>query len=195
MKIEIVEQDLSEIPPWVVDYRVADMKSVPADVINYAMNLHKLLDAVVRVESPIHYSLLLQRIRDHSGVERIGSRIREYVDMVIGHSKYEFDGEFIRLQAKQEIQVRRGTESIVRTVDQIPPEELRRAVELLVSDAVGISHADLVTRVANIFGWRRTGTDIRAKVENEIAELLNQGLLNESGAGLRPGSASNESSS
>lgn len=192
--VEFVEQMLDEIPAWVDDYRVADTRGVPSDVMNYSPRLHELLDAVIKVESPIHFSVLLQRIRDHDGLERIGARMRQQVEWVIGNSKYDFDGEFIRLVGDQPVRVRRGTDSFVRTIEQVPEEELRHAVELLVADAIGISHAELVTRIANVFGWRRTGSDIRTRVESTIQNLLDEGALKESGAGLRPGATAETSS-
>lgn len=190
----LVEQPFDENPTWVSDYRIAKVEWIsPRYDLSESYSAGRLVPFVTdvaKVEAPIHIDLLTQRLRDNSIYDRIGSRIRETLGRAIKQSGMDFDGEFVRMPGGKAPLVRRGTDAVMRTVEQVPIEELRLSVELLVADAIGISRVELVRRIAGVFGWRRTGSDIRARVDEVIDALVEAGRVDETPAGLRPGQSS-----
>jgi hypothetical protein len=56
-----------------------------------------------------------------------------------------------------------------RGIDDIPPEELDLAITRLRGAIAGIGDDNLVTHVARVFGFDRTGGRIRAVLEGRIA--------------------------
>jgi very-short-patch-repair endonuclease len=79
-----------------------------------------------------------------------------------------------------------GDKRTERDVKQIPDVELARAVALLVSEAHIVTETEAHQRAARIFGWRRTGPAITAALTRAIEQPLDQGLIQRSGAELRP---------
>ncbi|MGI6877182.1 DUF3320 domain-containing protein [Microbacterium sp. gxy059] len=186
--VETTTRTLSHDPDWVVDYEVAEegvgIRGLDLSDPLSASDLAYPVDVITRVEAPMHIDVLLERVREHSDYGRMGRRIRQTVVAAVEKLDVDFDGEFIRRpEARQD--VRRGGPDIRRTIAQIPPEELRRAVTNLVADAISITRVDLVAGIVDIFGWRRTGSDIRSRIEAEIAWLLHQGVLREGPSGLQ----------
>jgi hypothetical protein len=59
-----------------------------------------------------------------------------------------------------------------RTVEQVPPSEIRKAMINLVQDAHAIDEGELFVRVARIFGWGRNGAVITRNLAAQL-ELLN----------------------
>ncbi|WP_169079167.1 DUF3320 domain-containing protein [Microcella alkalica] len=192
VEYEFEEHRLDIDPDWVVDYKTARVERIPrgkelGDIRN-ARWLGAFVEAVARVEAPVHIDLIAQRIRENSQYDRIGARIRQTLLRAAELADVDFDGEWVRSSREQPVLVRRPVEGCIRTVAQVPDEEMRRAVVLFVADAVGVGRAEVVTAVAGVFGWRRTGPDIRARLESLIAEMTDEGLLVEGGGGLVLGS-------
>ena len=51
------------------------------------------------------------------------------------------------------------------------------ALTNLVRDAGGITHDELTTRVARLYGWTRRGPDINSRLHTLIARLVANGTL------------------
>lgn len=187
--VESVPANLDAPPDWVEDYEVASEPRISRGIdLGDAMNAYQLVNFVrnvARTEAPLHIDVLSQRVRDHSIYDRIGARIRTTLVIAVAQAGLEFDGAFIRHKPSMKVRVRRNTPDFARPIEHVPNEELERAIELLVADAVGVHRTELVARTALTLGWRRSGSDIRYRVESSVDALLEQGRLIESSDGLR----------
>ena len=62
-----------------------------------------------------------------------------------------------------------------RVVREVPPEELDRAVVLLLTDAGTSAYERIRQAWARLFGWRRVGVDIEVAFEETVDRLLDAG--------------------
>nr|WP_244644852.1 DUF3320 domain-containing protein [Frigoribacterium sp. CFBP 8766] len=192
--VETVPADLDAPPDWLEQYDVASEPRISRNIdLGDALNAYQLVNFVrnvARTEAPLHIDVLSQRVREHSTYDRIGSRIRTTLVLAVAQAGLEFDGAFIRHKPPLQVRVRRNTQEFSRPIEHVPNEELESAIELLVTDAVGVHRTEIVARTALTFGWRRSGSDIRYRVESSVDALLEQGRLIESSDGLRIGNQS-----
>ena len=73
----------------------------------------------------------------------------------------------------------------------IAPAEYQLAIRTIIGDAVGISSEDLVVETARIFGFDRTGPDLKEAIHRQVERLVKEGRLDLDQSGLRyPGNAS-----
>ena len=189
MELAIEADEIDEIPPWVVEYREASPDRIPSwlDLGDYGSHRHLagFVRAVVAAEAPVHLDLVAQRLRDSSGIGRLGARIQENLKTAIAMVDASFDGQFLRANVARPIEVRSPSATTERSVEQVPPEELSQAVLGVVKDARGISPEDTAGHVAAIFGWRRRGSTITGQLNTLIDELCDNQELLRTPAGLR----------
>lgn len=151
-----------------------------------------MVDAIERIvisEAPVHISTLHERLRNAWDIGRVGPRIRENIDQAIRRSKMIRDGDFVmtpELHADlQPVTVRTPTQNCQRDIQQIHDKELAEALRGLTRDAGGISQDDLTAAVAKIYGWNRRGSDISARLNSLIEDLLQKGQLTGTKRNLR----------
>ena len=78
------------------------------------------------------------------------------------------------------LQVRRpdpNDEATIRKIELIPREELELAIQYLVRDAISIPDDQVLTQVARVFGFDRTGANIRERMERILGQMLQGGIL------------------
>jgi hypothetical protein len=65
----------------------------------------------------------------------------------------------------------------------ISPAEYQIALSTIVADAVTISGNDLVVETARMFGFDRTGPDLKEVIDRQVERLVKEGriVLDESG--------------
>jgi hypothetical protein len=68
-------------------------------------------------------------------------------------------------------------ENTSRKVEFIPQEELELAIRNLVRDAISISDDQVLIQVARVFGFDRTGANIRERVEGILDQLIHREIL------------------
>ncbi len=71
-----------------------------------------------------------------------------------------------------------GDPETERAVEHIAPEEIQAAMRLIISHAVGIGVESLITEVARLFGFARTGDRIYQRLLEEYENLKNSGQIN-----------------
>jgi very-short-patch-repair endonuclease len=184
----VANVDLDAPPKWTVPYRVAHAGRVASGFEPHTPEARPQLRAyfqeVLAVEAPVHDSVLFDRMRSAWGIGRVGSRIRANAESVLARTRV--DGQpvvkdrfgFYRVLGRTADAVRVPTEaSGVRTVEQIPPEEVELAIVNVVADAVVANDENLSTEVSRLFGWRRQGADIQWALESAISRLLAVGII------------------
>ncbi|QVT81491.1 hypothetical protein ENKNEFLB_03901 [Nocardioides aquaticus] len=92
-------------------------------------------------------------------------------------------GGFFRLGPAERVRVPADDDEI-RTVAQMPPDEMDLAVVNLTRDAVTVEDEALVGAVCRLFGWRRAGGDIQAAVQTSVDRCLRAGTLVRQSSGV-----------
>lgn len=177
-----------EPPEWAVPYEITRFPSFPRTDLSDEHNARYLvpfIDAVVETEGPIHTDVLALRLRDHSGIGRVGRLIRGTLNRAIQLSQIAVrDGDFVLGSDGSIDHVRSATVEATRTVAQVHSSEIELAVQYVVRDATSASRREVIEAVARAFGWSRTGSEVSLAIDRAIDTLVERGGVTESGAGL-----------
>lgn len=159
--------------------------SVRRQVDPHETSIGEMMKHVVRVvsiEGPVHENEIVARIRSAWGLARAGVRIRDAVQAAIkaaNGSGYITDGPFYVVPG-QTVIVRDRSEvdsNTLRKPENLPPEEVRAAIDQVVEENYGAEQDQLVQAVARLFGFASTSAQLREVVENALADLLGSGRL------------------
>jgi very-short-patch-repair endonuclease len=168
---------------WVVDYKTfspkvsAAEKAMPLGDPGSQPTLRRAIPEIVRVEQPVHISVLQERLLEAWDAGRAGSRIQENIEVVLRRLVREKEIQrdkagFTRLAGCEPIDtIRRpvaGDSRTHRTAQQVPLEEYVLAVKKCQELAPGITHDDLSSQVATLFGWGRRGREIAEAIDAAI---------------------------
>lgn len=140
---------------------------------------------VVEVESPIHIQEVARRIAKSAGYGRVGKRIRGRVALAVDRGVFEKKllrkGSFLWRPSHERILVRRRDKvpPELRKPDVIAREEIGAALLYAVQVSYGIGAEDAVVEASRLFGFRRTGTDIRKRFQSTLGSLISRGILEE----------------
>jgi hypothetical protein len=152
--------------------------------------LADLLAQVVRVESPVHWTEAARRVLSGAGVQRFGTRIQQAIEEAVklGISRGLFlkRGEFLWGTAMQQppVRDRSALPAASRKLEFVPPEELRRAILLVVQESYGIVPGEVPNAVCRLFGFSRVTDDMSAAVEPHRDALVREGYLALQGVNL-----------
>jgi Protein of unknown function (DUF3320)/REase_MTES_1575 len=149
----------------------------------------KLALAVIEFEGPIHTEEIARRIREAFGLQKTGKRILTHVKSALNHlsstKSVIREKEFwsITGQNLMGVRNRRTAAPSLRRATMIAPEEYRLALTTIIGEAVAISRDDLVVETARLFGFDRTGPDLKEAIDRQVERLVKEGqlLLDESG--------------
>ena len=152
--------------------------------------LADLLAQVVRVESPVHWTEAARRVLSGAGVQRFGTRIQQAIEEAVklGISRGLFlkRGEFLWGTAMQQppVRDRSALPAASRKLEFVPPEEIRRAILLVVQESYGIVPGEVPNAVCRLFGFSRVTDDMSAAVEPHRDALVREGHLALQGVNL-----------
>ena len=139
---------------------------------------------VVAAEGPIHVELAARRWGQTVGYRRVSKRIYDgFIQTVVGDAKkrglIELRGKFIWLPKTEGVRVRdrSSLDQQDRKVDFIPPEEIAEALRSSVAAGIGLTDEEAVVEAARLFGFGRTGADIRSAMQAMLHEMLSGGAL------------------
>ena len=96
-----------------------------------------------------------------------------------------FRNDFIYLvsnEAAIRIRTRLGTGI---PAERIPPEEYEAAILLILQTGQGYSRDELIKRVRSLFGYNRTGNQIKQHVGAAIDSLLHEDRIGEGSTGIK----------
>lgn len=189
VEINFEENSATDFEQWTVQYVISKPAKIPSSLdladLDSAYKLVKFVESVVSQEQPIHKELLIRRLRNSSGVGKVGGRILDTLDYALKLAKFHLEGEFIWAGKSRDVKVRRPSSEETREIKFIPPEELQAAIIGVVENATGITRKDLAAVIKEIFGWKRSGPVIEGQVLLELEQLIELKKLTESSGGLR----------
>ncbi|HXB68372.1 MAG TPA: DUF3320 domain-containing protein [Candidatus Acidoferrales bacterium] len=146
-------------------------------------HLAELLAEVVNVESPVHGTEAARRVLSGAGIQRFGSRIQqafeEAVRLGVARSLFVERNDFLWSPAMQQPPVRNRSElsAAFRKFEFVAPEEIRRAILIVVRESRGIAPAEVPVAVCRLFGFARVTDEMTAAVELHRDALLQEARL------------------
>ena len=185
--------DVADDPPNAVPYKECTL-TIPyrRDLLELSIiDISRLALVVVESEGPIHTEEVARRIREAFGLQRTGNRILAHVRSGLEHlsrsQSVVRDGEFWSAlgQEIQFVRNRRNAALPLRRATMIAPAEYQLALSTIISEAVTISREDLVVESARLFGFDRTGLDLKEAIDRQAAKLVKAGRLHRDGDVLR----------
>ena len=153
--------------------------------------LARLSRAVVEAEGPIHTEEVARRIREAFGLQKTGRRIlthiRNSLTFLSRDGALTRDGEFWSVTGRTVsfIRSRRMAALPLRKAVMIAPAEYRLAITTAVKEAVALSRDDLVIQVARLFGFDRTGADLKQQIEQQVEVLITEKAIIDDGQKVR----------
>lgn len=113
-------------------------------------------------------------------ISRLGKNIRQSLnrtarkcnrqDAVYLHDGFIWPGE-----RPESITLRTNTEETSRSADEIPLEELARSGHLILEAGTRMTREDLVLEIARLYGYQRTGSKIKNRINDAVDILLSEG--------------------
>ncbi len=182
---------------WTVPYTVAEFTVQTRGREITAPGARNLLamaiERVVSNEGPVHEDIIIRRVRGAWGVGRAGNRIRTTFHEVFtelaarGVLVRDRDG-FLSLKGKEVGPVRvpvDGQPETERAIEHVALSEIAQAVLYVVREAKAVEQEELVRHIARVFGWRRTGDGIVARIGDAISHVIQNGTIERDGRRVR----------
>ncbi|HYY81071.1 MAG TPA: DUF3320 domain-containing protein [Actinomycetes bacterium] len=142
------------------------------------------IEQIAAIEGPVHLDVILQRLRVSWNIGRVGPRIRANIEAAIGLANVVRVGGFVTVPERDGAAVRTPVAECARTVEQVADAELAAALLQLVQASAGVTHDDLTSAVARLYGWNRRGPDINARLNRLISDLVADGKLDSTDHGF-----------
>ncbi|MGH9061403.1 MAG: hypothetical protein ACRDZY_18105, partial [Acidimicrobiales bacterium] len=93
-------------------------------------------------------------------------------------------GGYLAMQGYEMAAVRGASAAgYIRPARHVPPVELGHAVFNVVRDAQAVSRQELLVHVARLFGWGRSGSEIRLVLEDTLDDLIDRNRLTQDANG------------
>ncbi len=164
-------------------YRQAEI-GVPLDLNNAdPAEIATRLVAIVQVEGPVHRDEAERRLSEMAGVKRLSPRLRETLNeaakLALADATITARGDFlwpIGLDFPV-VRDRSALPPASRRFDLIAPEELDLAVLTVVRDALGMPADAVPTASCRLLGFARVGDEMRARVDETLARLIDDRRL------------------
>lgn len=158
---------------------------------NLAYELHEtplsilceMVEQIVEVESPVHVSEVIIRLRTAWGLQRAGSRIEAVVSRAINKVCLKGDifqnGHFlihnsspICLRNRQNVQ-----SSGLRKSEMLPPEEISAGIIDVVNNNFGAAEEEIILSISRALGFKATSGSLRKVIADVIKQLIFKGTL------------------
>jgi hypothetical protein len=152
--------------------------------------LSEYLADVVKVESPVHWTEAARRLLSGAGVQRLGSRVQgafeQAVSVGVSRKLFARRADFLWNLDMQRSPVRDHSvlPAASRKLGLVAPEEIRRAILIVVQESYGIVPAEVPNAVCRLLGFARVTDDMRTAVEPHRDALLREGHLTLNGPNL-----------
>ena len=136
----------------------------------------EILTRIVEIEGPVHEDELARRVARLAGSARTGSRIVEAVQRGLKLAKSSkvivSDGAFLLAQgAEIKVRSRAQASPSLRKGEMLPPQEIAAAIGLAKAENGLMSEDELIMEVTHLFGFERTGPDLREAISAVASQL------------------------
>jgi very-short-patch-repair endonuclease/Cdc6-like AAA superfamily ATPase len=143
-----------------------------------------ILKNIVEVEGPIHLEEIGRRFATVCGKDRAGGRIQAAVQEHLRFAEkagwLHRAGSFYSLAPLEQCQPRDRSSCsslTLKSAEMLPPAEIRTGLRTVVSEHVGVEPTAAIVEVARMLGLRRTGSEIKDAIEQQLRAMLGEGVL------------------
>ena len=179
-----------ELPPiyQAPPYRKSTI-SVTASTEPHEVPVHKLAPVVLRIveaEGPIHEEEVARRMASAFGKERAGRRIVDVTLQALRHAQMiqkdtlqQANGFWFTPSqvASPPIRDRSNETTTILKAEMLPPMEIAAAARRVLEDNESVSESELITSVARVLGFKRTGPEIRDAIHNVVRAMASSGAI------------------
>ena len=142
--------------------------------------LAPLIKAVVTTEGPVHQDEIYRRIIHSFGLKKLGSRLHAHLDKAFkGFRRSDatvreasgfvwFDEQLDGLTPRD----RSEAQPSIQRAPMIADAEIKEALAIVARENGDLEHDDRVRAVAALFGFKRTGTELSARITEVIVKTL-----------------------
>ncbi|RYE14649.1 MAG: DUF3320 domain-containing protein, partial [Sphingobacteriaceae bacterium] len=186
-----------EVVPLTTSLPIYELASLPPEVAQMELHLQSFgkigewIEAVVKVESPVHFEEMARRLADAAGVSKIGARIRYTITSAADYAErsglIKKRGDFL-WHPEMEVPVvrdRSRLSSSSRKLQLISPEELSLAIKKAVEKSIAIQLDAAVPFVAKMFGFARVTEEMKKEVLGAIESNVTNKTLQQDGELLK----------
>ncbi|MFN1149523.1 DUF3320 domain-containing protein [Serratia liquefaciens] len=145
--------------------------------------LSEMVEQVVEVESPIHTSEVITRLRTAWGLQRAGARIEAVVNrainLVCNKGDVIQDGQFL-VHSKSTVSLRNRQNvqsSGLRKSEMLPPQEIAVGIVKVVKDNLGATDDEIITSISRSLGFKATSGALRKTISDVIEQLITKGTV------------------
>jgi very-short-patch-repair endonuclease len=188
VRVDVAFEDVSfdAAPTWTESYVATILppgKALDVTEPTAIREIRSMLVQAVTDEGPIVGDLLARRVVDAwhcSLTEKRRAVIQRAIDAMTEAGTFSRRGNAYVLPHQPTDVVRvpeAADQRSQREIKHVPDIELAEAIVRLVAEARIVSDAELVIRVARMFGWRRTGPAIQATLARIVDGLVDEGRL------------------
>ena len=154
-------------------------------------NIVKIIREIIRLESPVHISLVERRtlgvIGARANNQQIQEAIARSIELLIKDRRIRKRGSFVWATGvwRPEVRDRSGLPQQERRLEFVAPEELREAIIVTVKSSYTVRRDDALRGAAALMGFKRLSQDMREAISASLGELIKSGALVEYGDSLR----------
>ena len=180
--VKIERVDFQAQPDWVVEYVEPRAPRGPSSRSEFHDPESRYLiswqiQGVVEAHGPIHSDAVLRAVRAEWGLNRAGQRMRDAfaraTSFLCRSPTIEMEGDWLRCPGQgPSVRVPMFDGSPRRPVGEVPPDEIQRALLLLLNDAGPSKSENLRQAWGRLYGWARIGADIEIAFEMAVRALI-----------------------
>lgn len=183
VEIGLVDSDIAK------ESEIAYVEATPSANMGYELHetplgiLSEIIEQIVEVESPVHVSEVITRLRTAWGLQRAGARIEAVVNravnLVCNKGDILQDGQFlIHQKSKIVLRNRQNVQSLgLRKSEMLPPQEIAVGVSQVVKNNLGATEEEIVMSISRSLGFKATSGTLRKVISEVIEQLLFKGAL------------------
>jgi very-short-patch-repair endonuclease len=136
----------------------------------------------VRRDGPIKYDTAIQTYLDVWSQSRAGKRVKRAfkngVRTLQNQNKIYQHGDFLwPKRSDLDFKVRVNTESATRSIDEIPKEEVAKAIAVLLEEGGRMTRDDVILETTRLIGYQRRGKRIEKRGGDAINILNDVGII------------------
>lgn len=159
--------------------------------ISYALHetpsgiLADMIEKIVFIESPVHLSEVITRLRTAWGLQRAGARIESVVNqtakIACKRGKiYEENGFFFHAEKMIHLRNRQNVlSSGLRKPEMIAPHEVAAGALEIVKASLGATEDEIITAVSRMLGFKSTSSVLKRVISDVIKQQIRDNQLKE----------------
>jgi len=155
---------------------------------NEKYSFANFIASIVSEEGPIHIDILMERIKDLTGVGRAGNNIQKNFDAALKIAmnnddveKNKEDKGFIYKVGENYSSFRVERDETHRQLNYISAIEIKNALLYLIQEQFGLAYDNLVQSIKPLFGIARIDPEESDRLKDIVDDMIDKGLIIKNG--------------